>query len=59
MKTPADHGIRPLWQALRDAERNLSEAEWSGDEKAIAQAKAVLEPLKSQQQRGEEYAVPF
>jgi len=59
MKSQTDHGVRPLWQALRDAERKMSDAEWSGDAEAIARANAALAPLKSQAERGEQYAVPF
>jgi len=59
MHQPADHDIRPIASAIRDAERELSDAEWTGDEQAITRASALLASLKSQAERGEEYAVPF
>jgi len=59
MKQPVDHGVRPLWQAIRDAERDLSDAEWTGDEQATTRANTVLASLKSQEARGEQHAVPF
>lgn len=55
----SSHGIRPIASSIRDAERELSDAEWTGDEQAITRASTVLASLKSQQARGEEYAVPF
>lgn len=59
MKQTVDHGVRPLWQAIRDAERYLSDAEWTGDEQATARAQMSLASLKSQEARGEQHAVPF
>lgn len=59
MRQPVDHGIRPIGQAIRDAERARDDAEWTGDEQATTRANTVLAPLKSQAERGEEYAVPF
>ncbi|MDQ0303837.1 hypothetical protein [Ancylobacter polymorphus] len=55
----SSHDIRPIGQAIRDAERELSDAEWTGDEQAITRASTVLASLKSQAAHGEEYAVPF
>lgn len=55
----SSHDIRPIGAAIRAAERELSDAEWTGDEQAIARAHAALASLKSQQERGEQYAVPF
>lgn len=59
MREPVDHGIRPISQAVRDAQRALSDAIWNGDAEAATRAHAVLASLKSQQERGEQYAVPF
>lgn len=59
MRQPTSHGIRPLWQALREAERQLSEAEWTGDTDATTRALRILASLKSQSERGEQFAVPF
>lgn len=53
------HDIRPIGQAIRDAERELSDAEWSNDEQAITRATVILASLKSQAERGEQYAVSF
>lgn len=59
MREPVDHGIRPIGQAIRTAERELSEAEWIGDEQASVRARNILASLKSQEARGEQYSVPF
>ncbi|WP_421696879.1 hypothetical protein [Ancylobacter sp.] len=59
MMRQSSHDIRPIASAIRDAERDLSDAEWTGDEQAITRATVVLASLKSQAERGEEYAVPF
>jgi hypothetical protein len=59
MKKPQTYNIVPIDTAIRDATRQLSDAEWSEDQQQILRATAVLESLKSQQARGEQYAVPF
>lgn len=55
----SSHDILPIGIAIRSAERELSDAQWAEDTKATTRAETLLASLKSQQERGEQYAVPF
>lgn len=53
------HDIRPIGQAIRDAQRALDAAEWARDDTTASRERTALASLKSQQARGEQFAVPF
>ncbi len=57
--SPPTHNIRPIGQAIRETQRDLSEAEWVDDAVSATRARAILSALKLAKERGEEYAIPF